>query len=205
MKAVKFHRAGAGFIRSLAVSLSFLLVFGQLLAFAGQRNPKPKSQALSDDQRIAHVLSRLTFGARPGDFERVKAMGVGAFINQQLDPDSLDAGAVIARLKKLPTLGMATPVIIEQYTPPKPVVVPSPSPAASPNNSSAAVQRAIAQNSLSATPQIANPNMPAMQAEMQLGTNKEEACRHPALPDKMKSSDTSTKPVPPESNVRAPN
>src|SRR5258708_33488564 len=160
---------------------------------------------MTEDQRIAHVLSRMTFGARLGDFYMVKAMVGEAFINQELDPDSLDAGGVIDRLRKLPTLGLATPVIIEQYTPPKPVVVPAPAPAASPDNSSAAVQRAIAQNSLSATPQIANPNMPAMQAEMQLGTNKEEACRHPALPDKMKSSDTSTKPVPPESNVRAPN
>src|SRR5882762_402036 len=182
MKAVKFHRADAGFIRSLAFSLSCLLVFGQLIAFAGQRTPKPKSPALSDDQRIAHVLSRLTFGARPGDFERVKAMGVDAFINQQLDPDSLDVSGVIARLKKLPTLGMATPVIIEQYTPPKPVVVPSPAPARSPENSSAAVQRAIAQNSLGATPQIANPNMSAMQAETQMETKKVEAGRMPAVP-----------------------
>jgi len=141
MKAVTFHRAGAGFIRSLAFSLSCLLVFGQLLAFAGQRNPKQKSQALSDDQRIAHVLSRLTFGARPGDFERVKAMGVEAFINQQLDPDSLDVSGVIARLKKLPTLGMATPVIIEQYTPPKPATVPSPVPAKLPDNSTAPARR----------------------------------------------------------------
>src|SRR5205823_13545171 len=127
-------RAGAGFIRSLAFSLSFLLVFGQLSAIAGQRNRKQKAPALSDDQRVAHVLSRLTFGARPGDFERVKAMGVDAFINQQLDPDSLDAGAVSARLRGLQTLRMATPVIIEQYTQPKPVAVPSPTPAKSPDN-----------------------------------------------------------------------
>jgi uncharacterized protein (DUF1800 family) len=186
MKAIKFHRAGAGFIRSLAFSLSFLLVFGQLLAFAGQRNPKQKSQALSDDQRIAHVLSRLTFGARPGDFERVKAMGVEAFINQQLDPDSLDVSGVIARLKKLPTLGMATPVIIEQYTPPKPATVPSPVPAKSPDNSTAPAQKLIAQNppnTLGQTPQIANPNMSAMASEMQREAKKEEVGRMPPLPD----------------------
>jgi len=168
-----------------------------------QRGAK-KQLAMTEDQRIAHVLSRLTFGARPGDFERVKAMGIDAFINQQLDPDSLDVSGVIARLKKLPTLGMATPVIIEQYTPPKPVVVPSPAPATSPDNSSAAVQRAIAQNSLSATPQIANPNMSAMQAEMQMGTKKEEAGRMPALPDNMKAPDAMTKPVEPQNNSVAP-
>ena len=133
MRAFKGHRARPGLARSLALSLSIFLGSGQLLAFATQHNQRPKAQRLSEDQRIAHVLSRLTFGARPGDFERVKAMGVEAFINQQLDSDSLDVSATMARLKKLPTLGMATPVIIEQYTPPKPSVAPSPVPPKSPD------------------------------------------------------------------------
>ena len=207
MKAVKFHRAGAGFIRSLAFSLSCLLVFGQLLAFAGQRNGKQKSQALSDDQRVAHVLSRLTFGARPGDFERVKAMGVDAFINQQLDPDSLDAGAVSARLRGLQTLRMATPVIIEQFTPPKPATVPSPVPAKSPDNSTAPAQKLIAQNPpnhLGQVSQIANPNMSAMQNEMQMEAKKEEAGRMPALPDNMKVGDAMSTPGESQNNSAAP-
>jgi uncharacterized protein (DUF1800 family) len=153
-----------------------------------------KSAAISDNQRIAHVLSRLTFGARPGDFERVKAMGVEAFINQQLDPDSLDVNGVIARLKKLPTLGMATPAIIEQYNPPKPAVIPSPVPAKSPDNSTAAAQKEITQNSLGATPRIASPNTSAMPSEMQMGAKKEEASRMPALPD------AAPKPTPPPKN-----
>jgi uncharacterized protein (DUF1800 family) len=197
MKAIKFHRTGGGFIRSLALVLSFLLALGQLIAAAGQRNPKQKSQALSGDQRIAHVLSRLTFGARPGDFERVKSMGVEAFINQQLDPDSIDAGSVIARLKRLPTLGMATPVIIEQYTPPKPGAAPSPLPAKSPDNSSQPAQKLIAQsppNSLGQAPQIASANMSAMQNEMQMDAKKEVADRMPALPD------VAPKPTPPPKN-----
>src|SRR5438132_2404051 len=122
---------GGWFTRSMrltATLLAFILCFQSMSAFvsiAAQRASK-KSPTMNADQRVAHVLSRLTFGARPGDFERVKAMGVEAFINQQLDPDSIDSTAVIAKLKRLPTLGMATPVIIEQYTPPKPVVTPSP-------------------------------------------------------------------------------
>jgi uncharacterized protein (DUF1800 family) len=207
MKVVTFHRAGAGFIRSLAFSLSCLLVFGQLLAVAGQRKPKPKSQALSDDQRIAHVLSRLTFGARPGDFERVRAMGVEAFINQQLDPDSLDAGPVSARLRGLQTLRMATPVIIEQYTPPKPGAVPSPLPARSPDNSTPPAQKLIAQNPsnpLSQSPQIASPNGSAMQAEMQMETKKEDAGRMPALSDNLRPADAMAKPAEPQNSSAAP-
>ncbi|MEY4005555.1 MAG: hypothetical protein RLZZ221_1651 [Verrucomicrobiota bacterium] len=39
---------------------------------------------------ISHVLNRLTFGARPGDHRRVAAMGVPAFIEEQLAPDRID-------------------------------------------------------------------------------------------------------------------
>src|SRR6267143_1960388 len=142
--AIKVMRSGISFtdgewfrraMRLTATLLAFILCFQSTSAFisiAAQRASK-KSPTMTADQRVAHVLSRLTFGARPGDFEKVKAMGVEAFINQQLDPDSLDAGSVIARLRKLPTLGLATPVIIEQYTPPKPATVPAPAPAASPD------------------------------------------------------------------------
>jgi len=115
---------------------------------------------------VAHVLSRLTFGARPGDFAKVKAMGVDAFIAQQLEPDSLDDSALIKRLRRLPTLGMATPVIIEQYTPPKPGA--SPSPAPTPDKSPASVPKLVAQNPT-------NAGMPLMQNEMQMEARKEES------------------------------
>src|SRR6266508_2108446 len=144
-----------------------LVAHGQGRTQPIQRAPK-KTARMTGEQRIAHILSRLTFGARPGDFERVKAMGVDAFIAQQLDPDSLDAGAVIARLKRLPTLGMATPVIIEQYTPPKPAVSPTPVPAMAPDNASARVPNLLAPNS-DKTEAGKMPALPAgMPNEMQM-------------------------------------
>jgi uncharacterized protein (DUF1800 family) len=127
-----------------------------------QAGEDSKNRRMSEDQRVAHVLSRLTFGARPGDFERVKTIGVETFINQQLDPDSIDVTALSARLKRLPTLGMATPVIIEQYTPPKPAAVPSPNPAQSPATSMPAPN----QNPLAQSPQLAPSNSGAMTKEM---------------------------------------
>ena len=45
------------------------------------------------DQQVRHVLSRLTFGARPGDVEKVRAMGVDRWIDLQLHPDRIDNGA----------------------------------------------------------------------------------------------------------------
>src|ERR1051325_5007307 len=80
----------------LALMLSFQNLFVSVAAPRAARKPS----AMTADQRVAHVLSRLTYGARPGDFERVKAMGVEAFINQQLDPDSIDNSTVIAKLRR---------------------------------------------------------------------------------------------------------
>jgi uncharacterized protein (DUF1800 family) len=145
--------------------VSILLLPQPFIVSIAQKSPGT-SVAMSDEQRVAHVLSRLTYGARPGDFDRVKAMGVEAFINQQLDPDSIEAGAVIAKLKRLPTLGMATPVIIEQYPKPKPNAVPSPAPARSGDAMNAAPQMP-GENPLKQTPTTSsNPSMAGIPNEM---------------------------------------
>ncbi|HQZ95287.1 MAG TPA: DUF1800 domain-containing protein [Pyrinomonadaceae bacterium] len=101
--------------------LSLLIVFGFVIAPDAALAASVDRTALSADQRVVQVLSRLTFGARPGDVERVRKMGVEAFIAQQLDPDSIDDSALMKRLEKLPTLNLSTPVLAEQYNPPKPV------------------------------------------------------------------------------------
>ncbi|MEO6246676.1 MAG: DUF1800 domain-containing protein [Opitutaceae bacterium] len=41
---------------------------------------------------VSHLLNRLTFGPRPGDYARVAAMGVEAFIAEQLAPAMIDDG-----------------------------------------------------------------------------------------------------------------
>ena len=199
MKAVRFQGASTGVTRPLAFALSFVLVMGQLLAVGAKPDLKARSRQMSGDQRIAHVLSRLTFGARPGDFERVKAMGVQAFINEQLDPDSIDARSVIARLKKLPTLGMATPVIIEQYRPPKPSPVPSPAPVKSPDNATAVVPNLPA----SEPGKMEAGKMPALPAgnDVRMDSAKEGASMMPATndgmkgPEAMKPSESQDKPA----------
>ena len=39
---------------------------------------------------VSHVLNRLTFGARPGAYARVAALGPAAFIEEQLAPERID-------------------------------------------------------------------------------------------------------------------
>ena len=59
-------------------------------------------QALTETQQIVHVLNRLAYGPRPGDVERVRAMGIGAYIENQLDPAQIADPAVEARLAAYP-------------------------------------------------------------------------------------------------------
>src|ERR1051325_3520703 len=73
---------------------------------------------LSEDQRILHVLNRLGFGARPGDVERVRAMGIDKYIEQQLNPDKIDDSASEAKLQNLTTLRMDTAELYEKYPQP---------------------------------------------------------------------------------------
>ncbi len=48
----------------------------------------PSSNAEIDE--ISHVLNRLTFGARPGDYAQAASIGAAAFIEEQLAPESID-------------------------------------------------------------------------------------------------------------------
>jgi uncharacterized protein (DUF1800 family) len=68
----------------------------------------PARQPLSGPERIAHVLSRLTFGARPGDAERVAAIGVSRWIDQQLHPAALNDSALDAVLAPMSAWGQPT-------------------------------------------------------------------------------------------------
>jgi uncharacterized protein (DUF1800 family) len=72
-----------------------------------------------EQKRALHVLNRLTFGPRPGDLERVKAMGVDQWIEQQLHPEKINDSELDARLRSLPTLTMSTPELIEKFPPPE--------------------------------------------------------------------------------------
>jgi hypothetical protein len=60
----------------------------------------PKLKQVQGDQRILHALDRLTFGPRPGELEEVKAIGLDAWITQQLHPATIDDFAMEQRLQR---------------------------------------------------------------------------------------------------------
>ena len=75
-----------------------LVVLAAACSSAVQRPPAasvapPPSSAVrtqTADQQVGHVLSRLTFGPRPGDVERVRQLGVDRWIDEQLHPERID-------------------------------------------------------------------------------------------------------------------
>jgi len=68
-----------------------------------------------DDRTIVHVLNRLGFGAAPGDIERVRSMGLKAYIDQQLQPERIADSGMSARLAAFETLSKSTREMAEEY------------------------------------------------------------------------------------------
>ena len=62
-----------------------------------------------DRRTVLHVLNRLTYtGPRPGDADRVQAMGLATYIAEQLHPEQIDDARLDARLAPLTGLGIGS-------------------------------------------------------------------------------------------------
>ena len=94
-----------------ALMFSVFLGSGLLLAYPLRADDKPDRSSRSDDktmlgdrtpltedQKILHVLNRLGFGARPGDGERVKKMGLKSYVEEQLHPEAIKDNPIEQKL-----------------------------------------------------------------------------------------------------------
>ena len=108
---------------------------------------------------VVTALNRISFGPRPGDFERVQAMGIDAYIDEQLHPETLDDGALEQRIAAAyPTLAMSAADLIQNYPQPKKVA----------NNQNAAPQPNALAGALGLTPGTRTPQQ--VVAELQEAT-----------------------------------
>ncbi len=114
MKALDY-RFLSSFARSATAVVSMLALLTGTFAGAAFAQSKPQKQRLSDDQLVLHVLNRLGFGARPGDVERVKAIGVENYIKQQLNPAGIEDQVADAKVRNLPVLSMSTAELYAKY------------------------------------------------------------------------------------------
>jgi uncharacterized protein (DUF1800 family) len=87
----------------------------------GARPAKSRIAGMNQEQKILHLLNRLTYGPRPGDIEAIRQQGIDKFLEAQLHPESIDDSEVEQRLAVLPTLQM-TQAELYQFYPPAPVV-----------------------------------------------------------------------------------
>ncbi|HEX6186050.1 MAG TPA: DUF1800 domain-containing protein [Pyrinomonadaceae bacterium] len=105
--------------RAFALVAALALLSNNLLPASAQTaSARATAQKMTEEQRVVHVLNRLAFGARPGDVERVRKLGVEAYIEQQLNPSKIDDAAAEARLRGFPTLGMTNSELLAKYPQP---------------------------------------------------------------------------------------
>jgi uncharacterized protein (DUF1800 family) len=91
-------------------------VMAALLAPTRAQQPARSAiPASPDDKTIVHVLNRIGFGPAPGDVDRVRRMGLAAYIDQQLHPERVADAAVADRLSEFSTLRMTTQELAEKY------------------------------------------------------------------------------------------
>ena len=93
----------------------FLLYSLTASVFAAGTDLSEKKKALTDDQKIIHVLNRLGFGARPGDVEKVRAMGIQKYIDQQLNASSIDDSLAESKVKDIEVFKMTTAEVFAKY------------------------------------------------------------------------------------------
>src|SRR5260221_770672 len=93
------------------------LLVGAGLTSACALNPRPAELTSSHPaaQNVIHVLSRITFGPRPGDADRLASLGLSAYIDQQLHPERIADEALDVKLASLTALRMSPKAFAEEY------------------------------------------------------------------------------------------
>jgi len=114
--------------RKQLILLGLILLISAVWLAASDKKSKTKvsekempaqTAPMDDDKKIVHALNRFTFGLRPGDVERVRAMGLDKWFDQQLHPDKINDDAIEARLAPFRTLKMSTREMVENFPPPQ--------------------------------------------------------------------------------------
>ncbi len=101
------------FIYQLTAMILIAILGTPLLSLgAGNRS---SGKALTEDQKILHVLNRLGFGARPGDVEKVKAVGLKNYIERQLDSLSIPDSIAESKVRSLEVFNMSTAEVFAKY------------------------------------------------------------------------------------------
>src|SRR6266403_1566908 len=107
-----------GIIAATLVSIAPIGVSAQK---SGAKTPAKTVIARSDvrelpaDQQIIQALNRLTFGAKPGDILKVRAIGLDKWIDQQLEPEKINDDAMNVFVANYSALNQNQNDLLAQY------------------------------------------------------------------------------------------
>jgi uncharacterized protein (DUF1800 family) len=133
--ALAQQRIDCAGVSLLAVLLATLLVLAipsaraSAQALQASANPLPALDKkfkgrlpiteLTEDEAIVHALNRLAYGPRQGEVERIRRMGLEEWVDQQLNPESIDDSHLDDRLSQYATLEMSSKKLLSVYPPPQ--------------------------------------------------------------------------------------
>jgi uncharacterized protein (DUF1800 family) len=112
----------------ISILLALLLALSSPIGLAQDaKNQKRKgkgsqtnaAKSLTEEQRVIHLLDRVTFGSRPGDVERVMKMGWEKYLDEQLHPDRISDQAVEQKLKGIESIHLSNSELAKNYPPPQ--------------------------------------------------------------------------------------
>jgi uncharacterized protein (DUF1800 family) len=104
--------------RAVVLSLVCLLTLEPglfALEVPGSKQPVAATQQLQGEERILQALNRLTFGPRPDDVERVRAIGLEKWIDQQLHPEKIDDSTLAQQLEEYPSMQLSLKSLMNRY------------------------------------------------------------------------------------------
>src|SRR5262249_43904149 len=74
---------------------------------------------LTEEQKVAHLLDRVTFGPRPGEVERVMKLGWEKYLGEQLHPERISDQVVEQKLKNIESIHLSNAELAKNYPPPQ--------------------------------------------------------------------------------------
>ena len=124
----RLDAAGAGFLAAgLVVALAVPCAQAGKEKGVAEKSQTPLSKAvisklpiteLGEDEAILHALNRLAYGPRPSEVERIRQMGLEKWMEQQLNPASIDDSSLDTRLAGYATLRMSSQQLVDSYPQP---------------------------------------------------------------------------------------
>ena len=103
--------------RALCQRLSQRRGLFELLGLTGSSNGLPEApRPAPRRQALKALVNRVTFGWTPDEFAHARSLGYDAYLEEQLDPYSIDDSDCDLRLANLPTIFLTPKQLAAQYT-----------------------------------------------------------------------------------------